>query len=58
MVTLILSSVVVVTMALLQPAKGAVIALQWWLGMHGFERPLSKAEPPFSSTSRAFILGA
>ncbi|WP_440861962.1 DUF983 domain-containing protein [Sphingopyxis sp. 22461] len=22
----------------LQPAKGAIIALQWWLGMHGFER--------------------
>jgi uncharacterized protein (DUF983 family) len=22
--------------ALLQPAKGAVIALQWWMGMHGF----------------------
>lgn len=26
---------------MLQPAKGAVIALQWWFGMHGFhkERP-------------------
>lgn len=24
---------------LLQPSKGAVIAVQWWLGMHGFERP-------------------
>ncbi len=26
---------------LLQPAKGAIIALQWWFGMHGFvkERP-------------------
>lgn len=23
-------------LALLQPAKGAVIALQWWMGMHGF----------------------
>ncbi|MDE2596464.1 MAG: DUF983 domain-containing protein [Sphingomonadales bacterium] len=22
--------------ALLQPAKGAIIALQWWNGMHGF----------------------
>jgi len=22
----------------LQPAKGAIIALQWWFGMHGFER--------------------
>jgi uncharacterized protein (DUF983 family) len=25
--------------ALLQPAKGAIIAFQWWMGMHGFERP-------------------
>ncbi len=23
-------------LALLQPAKGGIIALQWWLGMHGF----------------------
>lgn len=25
--------------ALLQPAKGAIIAMQWWLGMHGFVKP-------------------
>jgi len=25
-------------LAMLQPAKGAVIALQWWNGMHGFRR--------------------
>lgn len=24
--------------AMLQPAKGAVIGLQWWNGMHGFRR--------------------
>lgn len=24
--------------ATLQPAKGAIIALQWWMGMHGFTR--------------------
>lgn len=31
----------VMMLALLQPAKGAVIAAQWWYGMHGFrkERP-------------------
>ena len=23
-------------LAFLQPAKGATIALQWWIGMHGF----------------------
>lgn len=25
-------------LGLLQPAKGAVIAMQWWGGMHGFQR--------------------
>jgi uncharacterized protein (DUF983 family) len=31
---------VVMLMSLLQPAKGAIIALQWWMGMAGFvERP-------------------
>ena len=25
-------------LAVLQPAKGAVIAMQWWNGMHGFVR--------------------
>jgi uncharacterized protein (DUF983 family) len=29
--------VVAGAIALLQPAKGAVVALQWQLGMHGFE---------------------
>jgi len=23
---------------LLQPAKGGIMALQWWLGIHGFQR--------------------
>lgn len=27
----------VLLLGLLQPAKGATIALQWWLGMHGFQ---------------------
>jgi uncharacterized protein (DUF983 family) len=26
------------SLSLLQPVKGAVVALQWYLGMHGFER--------------------
>ena len=30
-------------LAFLQPAKGATIALQWWLGMHGFT-PAGKDE--------------
>ena len=33
----------IMMIGLLQPAKGAVIALQWWHGMHGF-KPSGKAE--------------
>lgn len=33
----------VLMLAILQPAKGAVIALQWWMGMHGF-RPAGRNE--------------
>ena len=29
---------------LLQPAKGAIIALQWWMGLHGFEKPPRPAD--------------
>lgn len=31
--------------ALLQPAKGAIIALQWWMGLNGFEKPVRPDEP-------------
>jgi len=30
--------------AFLQPAKGGVIALQWWLGLQGFAGHAGKAE--------------
>lgn len=29
---------ILLMICLLQPAKGAIIALQWWLGMHGFDK--------------------
>ena len=29
---------VVLMIGLLQPAKGAIIAVQWWFGMHGFTK--------------------
>lgn len=38
-VTAMLSAAIVLLASLLQPAKGAVIAIQWWLGMHGFGGP-------------------
>lgn len=34
----ILPLAVVMMLSLLQPAKGAVIALQWWMGMEGFKQ--------------------
>jgi uncharacterized protein (DUF983 family) len=27
----------ILTLGLLQPVKGAIVALQWHMGMHGFE---------------------
>jgi uncharacterized protein (DUF983 family) len=36
------TAVLVLGLALLQPVKGAVVGLQWQLGMHGFEQ--AKAE--------------
>lgn len=41
LMAIILPLAVVLMISLLQPAKGAIIALQWWFGMHGFrkERP-------------------
>jgi uncharacterized protein (DUF983 family) len=30
--------------ALLQPTKGAVVALQWQLGLHGFEEPKKRRD--------------
>ncbi len=35
---ILLPLAVVMMLAMLQPAKGAVIALQWWHGLHGFQR--------------------
>ncbi|WP_369026817.1 DUF983 domain-containing protein [Qipengyuania sp. RANM35] len=37
-VAIIIPLAIAMMIALLQPAKGAVIALQWWNGMHGFRR--------------------
>ena len=34
---IIVAIALVLTLSLLQPAKGGVIAGQWWLGMHGFK---------------------
>ena len=39
---IIIPLAVVMLVGLLQPSKGAVIALQWWNGMHGFRKERTK----------------
>ena len=38
LLAIIIPFAVIMLIALLQPSKGAVIALQWWNGMHGFRK--------------------
>lgn len=33
------------TLSLLQPTKGAVVAIQWFIGMHGFEESKGRRVP-------------
>lgn len=37
LVSILLPFSLLLMIGLLQPAKGAIIAVQWWFGMHGFE---------------------
>ena len=37
LIALIVPLTMMLMIGLLQPAKGAIIALQWWYGMHGFK---------------------
>lgn len=46
LMTLIMASALVLMLGMLQPAKGAIIAIQWWLGMHGFEKPPRPGKRP------------
>jgi uncharacterized protein (DUF983 family) len=38
MALIVLPLATVIMLGLLQPAKGAVVAAQWWNGMHGFRQ--------------------
>lgn len=40
---ILIPSAIVLMLAMIQPAKGAVIAVQWWFGLHGFVRERPKA---------------
>jgi uncharacterized protein (DUF983 family) len=37
LLALILPAAATLMIGLLQPAKGAIIAIQWWFGLHGFQ---------------------
>lgn len=52
MIGLAMALATVVMLAVLQPAKGATIALQWWHGMHGFA-PGGRAEVAAPPTGAA-----
>lgn len=39
MMVLVSVLALILMIGLLQPAKGAIIAVQWWFGMHGFKPP-------------------
>lgn len=38
LMAIVLPLAILMMIGLLQPAKGAIIAVQWWFGMHGFGR--------------------
>lgn len=38
MVSILVPLALVMMLGMLQPSKGAVIAAQWWYGLHGFRR--------------------
>jgi len=38
LMAILLPLAIVFMIGLLQPAKGSIIALQWWFGMHGFQK--------------------
>lgn len=49
-VAILIPSAVTMLLAMLQPAKGAVIATQWWHGLNGFEKE-RLPKPPQDATS-------
>jgi uncharacterized protein (DUF983 family) len=42
---IILPLALLLAAGLLQPAKGAIITVQWWMGMHGFQRERIETVP-------------
>jgi uncharacterized protein (DUF983 family) len=46
-----LPAVLILTFGLLQPVKGVIVALQWTLGMHGFEVAKARREAGASTST-------
>ena len=44
MMAVVMAMALALLLGMLQPAKGAIIALQWWLGLHGFAAAPGKRE--------------
>ena len=47
--------VTLAALALLQPTKGAVVALQWQLGMHGFDQTKTRRAPGLQAAFGASV---
>lgn len=52
MVSILIPMAIAMMLGMLQPSKGAVIAAQWWYGLHGFRKE-RLPEPAQSDPDRA-----
>lgn len=57
LLAIVLPLAIALMIGLLQPAKGGIISLQWWLGMHGFKKEWSGVGPDDTDPSRSSAPG-
>src|SRR5262245_145463 len=53
-----LPAVLISTIGLLQPTKGVIVALQWHMGMHGFEQSKTRGTAGARATDRELATSA
>lgn len=53
LMAIVLPLAIVLMIGLLQPAKGGIISLQWWFGMHGFNKERSAVGPDDAEPSQS-----
>jgi len=51
-VSILIPASVVMMLGMLQPTKGAVIAVQWWHGLHGFQKERRPEAAPIVDAAR------